>query len=210
MKMVKLTAVIMAGGKGSRMVGLGEKPLAKIGGVEMFRRVLNALQDCKHVEGIVVACSPHTPATAEKARSLGLRVVIAPGKGYVEDMKYVMGKAHIERALVVNSDLPFITGELINKTVERFTEVRKPALTVMVPADKMRKLGFEPSYHLAGLSPAGVNLVDAQVLREDETEQETFVMDEILQLININTPADIRRAEKLLVELRAQSTGRGA
>lgn len=208
--MVKLTAIIMAGGKGSRMVGLGEKPLVKVGGVEMLRRVLNALQDSKHVEGIVVACSPHTPSTAEKARSLGLLVVIAPGEGYVEDMKYVMSKAQIERALVVNSDLPFITGESIDIAVERFTEVRKPALTVMVPTDKMRKLGFEPSYHLAGLSPAGVNLVDATVLHEDETEQETFVMDEILQLININTPADIRRAEKLLVELQAQSTGRGA
>jgi len=207
-KEVVWTAIIMAGGKGGRMAGLGEKPLVKVGGVEMLRRVLKALQDSKYVGRVIVACSPHSPSTAKRARSLGLQVVTAPGEGYVEDLRCIISKTQIEYAVVVNSDLPFITGELIDKVVERFLLAKKPALTVMVSTEEMKKLGLEPAYQFAELSPAGVNVLETRGLYKNGTDEETFVMTDVLQLINVNTPSDVRKAEKLLVDVRAQGVNR--
>jgi adenosylcobinamide-phosphate guanylyltransferase len=212
---IKLTAIIMAGGKGSRLGGkFGEKPLVKIGGIEMLRRVDTALKGSRYISRILVACSPYTPRTLNEAKRWGMRVVVAPGKGYVEDMKYVMRRLRLQHAaLVVNSDLPLLTSELVDRAVESFLRAKKPALEVVVLSQTMRELGFEPSYPSpSGLSPAGLNILDAKTTKagDEILEQEILIIKEVSELININTPKDIQKAERLLANRLTCSTGEDA
>ncbi|MDG7045000.1 MAG: NTP transferase domain-containing protein [Nitrososphaerota archaeon] len=212
----KFLAIVMAGGLGSRMRELGEKPLVKIGGKEILSLVVQALRNSKYIEQIIVACSPYTPSTVTEARKFGMTVVIAPGAGYIEDMRYVIKRVNTGHsgAVIVNSDLPFLTGDLINSAIEDFLRVKKHALAVMVPAWRMRKLGFEPSLVLNDLSPAGLNILDTKALVEksdnDWLEQETMIVtNKVFQLVNVNTPDDVRRAEWLLARGTIRETDTG-
>jgi len=212
---IKLTAIIMAGGKGSRLGGeLGEKPLVKIGGIEMLKRVDTALKGSRYIGRIFVACSPHAPRTLNEAKRRGMRVVVAPGEGYVEDMKYVMRRLQLRHAaLVVNSDLPLLTSELVDRAVESFLRAKKPALEVVVPSRTMSKLGFEPPYPSpSGLSPVGLNILDAKATKvgDDILEQAILIVKEVSELINVNTPKDIQKAERLLANRLTCSTGEDA
>ena len=60
-----VTALVMAGGKGTRMGTRTEKPLIELGGDPMIKRVIDALSASKKVSEIIIATSPNTPKTHE-------------------------------------------------------------------------------------------------------------------------------------------------
>ena len=70
-----LTALVMAGGKGTRMVLSEEKPLLRVGGKPVIEHVLTALKKSKKVNSIVVAVSDYTPKTAQLMRQLKVSVI---------------------------------------------------------------------------------------------------------------------------------------
>ncbi|MEM3151180.1 MAG: NTP transferase domain-containing protein [Candidatus Bathyarchaeia archaeon] len=65
-----LTALIMAGGKGSRMKIKCEKPIIKIMNKPMIKWVIEAVKESKVTSRIIVATSKNTQKTAEKASKL--------------------------------------------------------------------------------------------------------------------------------------------
>ncbi len=204
---MKFAAVIMAGGKGTRMRKLGEKSLVRIGGTEMFKRVASAVKGSRYIEEVTLTSTHHTPNTTKEAASFGLRVVTTPGFGYIEDLRYAVNSMMVEALLVINADLPFITTGIIDKVCNHYVKAQKPALTVMTRVEKIRELGFEPSFTEHGLSPVGMNVVRGPLIGEDEMGQEILVLEEALSLININTPGDVQRAESLLKLFEAKTKG---
>lgn len=56
-----LTALVMAGGKGSRMRLAEEKPLIKVCGKPVIQYVIAALCKAKSIDSIVVATTKCTP-----------------------------------------------------------------------------------------------------------------------------------------------------
>ena len=60
-----VTAVVMAGGKGTRMGTATEKPLEKVFDKPMIIGVLDAISGSKLIKNIVVATSSNTPKTEE-------------------------------------------------------------------------------------------------------------------------------------------------
>ncbi len=204
---MKFTAIIMAGGKGTRMGKLGEKPLVKVGGTEMFKRVASAVKDSRNIKEVTLTSTHHTPNTTKEAASFGLRVMMTPGIGYIEDLRYVLNSLGVEAVLVINADLPFITSPIIDKVCNHYVKAQKPALTVMTKVEKIRELGFEPTYTEQGLSPVGINVVRGPLIGEDEMGQEILVLEETLSLININTTEDVQRAERLLRVFEAKING---
>ncbi len=206
---MKLSALVMAGGKGSRMDG--EKALVRVGGISMLRRIVQALSNSQNIERIIVTSSSHTPKTSDEAHKLGLEVLITPGTGYVEDMKYAVRTLNLGHVLVINSDLPFITTSIINRVISLYVKAEKPALTVMVPTSKWKEMGFEPTYTTQlgneTLAPVGLNVIDGRQMGDDEVEQEVAVMTDALPFINVNNAADIDRAERLLQSMPRLQTG---
>jgi adenosylcobinamide-phosphate guanylyltransferase len=77
---VGVTALVMAGGKGSRMALSEEKPLIQVGGKPIIEHVLMALKNAKKVNSIVVAVSDYTPKTAQLMLQFPVSIVKTPGK----------------------------------------------------------------------------------------------------------------------------------
>ena len=197
---MNFSALLMAGGRSSRIDG--EKPLVKIGGISMLDRVVQALRNSTGIVRIIVTSSSYAPKTSDEAHKLGVEVLLTPGAGYVEDMKYAVNTLNLGHVLVINSDLPFINTSIIDRIIGLYVKAEKPALTVMVPTSKWKEKGFEPTYSKQQgsetLAPVGLNIMDGTQMGDDEVAQEVVVMTDALPFINVNTAADIKRAESML------------
>ena len=199
-----VTALVMAGGKGTRMMLSEEKPLLKIGGKTVIEHVLAALKNAEKVDSIVVAVSDYTPKTAKFMAKFPVKVIKTPGKEYVSDMGYAVKKLKLQTVLAVAADLPLITGEVIDDIVERYEQCGKPTLTVVVPMETKEKLGLGGEYAFEVenrlVVPAGINVIDGRRIDEEELDEEICVVDRKEVAVNINTIQELRIAENLFTK----------
>ena len=200
-----VTALVMAGGKATRMKVPEEKPLLKVGGKPMIEHILNALKNASKVDEIVVAVSKHTPKTARTVRKFSVKILETPGKDFITDTKYAVKRLELRTVLTVSADLPLLSGEIIDKVIESYEQCGKAALAVMVPAKTRERLGLEADYILEiggkHLVPAGVNVIDARRIDETELEEEKLVIDMEEIAMNVNRPEDLKIAERLFKRL---------
>ena len=196
-----VTALVMAGGKGSRMALKEEKPLLQVGGKPVIEHVLEALKKAKKVDAVVVAVSDYTPKTAELVSKFPVSVVHTPGKEFVSDMGYAVRALKLQTVLAIGADFPLITAEVIDGIVECYEQCGKPALTVAVPMETKAKLGLGEKYgfELNGkrVVPAGINVIDGLRIDEAELEEKTCVLDRKEVAVNINTVQELHIAQEL-------------
>jgi len=194
-----VTALLMAGGKGTRLKSRGEKPLLEVGGKPMIERVIEALKGATKVEDIIVVVSRYTPQTAAFVRRQSLKVLQSPGKGFCLDAKYAIKKLKLGATLTICADLPLITSEFIDEVVTFYEQCKKPALTVTIPQELYAKYGLSSdyvyNYNGRNLIPIGVNVVDGKRIREKYLDEEILVIDDVKVAVNVNTPEDMRIAE---------------
>jgi adenosylcobinamide-phosphate guanylyltransferase len=198
-----VVAVVMAGGKSSRMGG-AEKPLLKVGRKTMLERVVEALRESRNVREILIAVSGSTPQTLEAAKSLSLRVVETPGNGFIPDVRHVIKKyALFFPVLIISADLPLITGRLIDRIIARYKRYEKPALMAAVPAEAYERLGVRPqhSFEAEGkcLVPVGINIIDGRHADEPAIDQEILILEKAERVVNVNTPRDLRIVRSLAI-----------
>ena len=196
-----VTALIMAGGKGTRMERSEEKPLLRVGGKPVIEHVLTALENAKRIGSIVVAVSDYTPKTAKLLLKYPVSVVKTPGKEYVSDMGYAIRTLNLQTVLAIGADLPLIESGVIDDIVEHYERCGKPALSVVVSMETKAKLGLSGKYgfELSGkhVVPAGINVIDGRRINEKELDEEIYVSDRKEVAININTVRELRIAEEL-------------
>lgn len=197
-----VTALLMAGGRGTRLKAQCEKPLVRVCGKPMIQWVLESLKGAKKIDDVVVAVSKHTPKTAEFVKEQALKVFQSPGKGFCYDVKYAIKRLMLGKVLIICADLPLITSEFIDKVVTYYEQCRKPALAVMAPLETYTKSGLSADYvfNVKGRSlvPIGINVVDGKRIREKRLEEEILVIDDVKVAVNINTHEDLRIAEQIL------------
>ena len=205
-----VTALVMAGGKGSRMALGEEKPLLMVGGKPVIEHVLAALAGAKRVGSVVVVVSNYTPKTAEHVAKFPVKVVKTPGKEYVTDLGYAVKKLKLHAVLAVAADLPLITGEIIDDIVKRFEQCGKPALTVAVPMAAKTKLGLggEYAFEVEGklVVPAGINIIDGRRISEEKLDDAICIMDRNEIAVNINTVQELKIAEGMLQKKRLENS----
>jgi adenosylcobinamide-phosphate guanylyltransferase len=196
---MKVTAVVMAGGKGTRMNLPQEKPLLQVGKRPVIEHVLEALRNSKKVDEVIVAVSDYTPNTAKHLKTLGIKTIKTPGKEYVSDLAYTIQTLKIETVLAIPADMPLITGEIVDEVIARYSECGKPTLAVAVPAETKQKLGMSLSYAFEHdnkcVIPAGINMIKGSRIKDGELEQEVYVIDKSEVAININTTNELKIAE---------------
>jgi adenosylcobinamide-phosphate guanylyltransferase len=199
-----VTALVMAGGKGTRMELPEEKPLLKVGGKTVIEHVLAALENAKKVDSIVVAVSDYTPKTAKFVAKFPVKVIKTPGKEYVFDMGYAVKKLRLQTVLAVAADLPLITGDTIDDILELYEQCGKPTLTVVVLMETKEKLGLGGEYAFEVenrlVVPAGINVIDGRRIDEEELDQEIYVVDQKEVAVNINTVQELKIAENLFTK----------
>jgi adenosylcobinamide-phosphate guanylyltransferase len=196
-----VTALVMAGGKGTRMALSEEKPLLQVGGNPVIEHVIVALKNAKKVSAIVVAVSDYTPKTAKLMLKFPVSVIKTPGKEYVSDMGYAVRTLRLQTVLAIGADLPLITAEVIDAIVEYYKRCGKPALSVVVSMETKAQLGLSGKYgfELNGkhVVPAGINVIDGRRIDEEELDEEIYVSDRKEVAMNINTIQELKIAEDL-------------
>jgi adenosylcobinamide-phosphate guanylyltransferase len=196
-----VTALVMAGGKGTRMALSEEKPLLQVGGKPVIEHVITALRNAAKVESIVVAVSGYTPKTAKLMAAFPVSVVKTPGKEYVSDMSFAVRTLGLQTVLAIAADLPLITGEVIDAIIERYELCGKPALVVVVPLETKKQLGLGGEYAFEFenklVVPAGINMIDGRRVNEKELDEEVCLLDRRGVAVNINTVQELRIVESL-------------
>jgi adenosylcobinamide-phosphate guanylyltransferase len=196
-----VTALVMAGGKGTRMALEQEKPLLQVRGSPVIELVLEALKNAKRVDSVVVAVSPHTPETTRHLQKIGTRILETPGKEFVSDMDFAVKKLGLKTVLAIAADLPLLTGEVIDDIIERYFCIGKPALAVVVPERIRNKLGLGTGYNFdwqgQSVVYAGINMLDGTRIDSPEIEQEIYVLDKTAVAVNINSVEELRIARTL-------------
>ena len=190
------TALIMAGGKGTRLDLDYEKPMVKVNTKPMISYVIEALSFSTYIDNILVAVSPNTPCTADYVKKYPVIVVKTKGLGYIEDLSDILSNRKYvdedEVVMTIVSDLPFITSTQIDDVLDNYYERKKPAMCVSVPAYLFEKYGITPTMVYEGLVPTGVNLLLANNKEQDQT---IYVSKNIELAFNINTLDDLDLSE---------------
>lgn len=199
----------MAGGLGKRM-GKGEKPLIEIKGKPMIAYVLEALLNAKGIDRVFVASSPRAPGTKAwvEREYKDVKTISTPGEGYIRDMIYAVEEAGIQGpVLVIMADLPLVRPRLIEKIIGRYFEDGKPALSVHLRLSSIKRLGLRPDtvFHRNGklTSPAGINILDADNIREEQ-EEYNYIIEEPELAFNVNTPEDLKTCETFLSKTKEE------
>jgi len=191
-----VTALIMAGGKGTRMKSALEKPLIPIRGRPMIEYVIWALQGAEKIDDIVAATTKHTPKTEEFLKTNDIRVIRTPGTDYIVDLQYIITKLKSNSVLLtIAADLPLIKSSTLDYVVERYESCGKSALCVAAHPEIFTRYNLKPSIELEGIIPSGLNILRSINSEQDE---EILLVNELELALNINSPEDIIFLEKHL------------
>jgi len=200
---MRIVALIMAGGRGKRFGGDIEKPMIKLLGKPLIRRVIEATKASKRVSETYVAVTLYNSKTAEEAVKASAKVVETKGQGYHADLQEAILKLNLTcPVLTISSDLPLVNGEFLDEIIDKYEKSRKPALTVLVPIENCRKHGVHPAslYEHEGdtYAVSGINMIDGQRILEEQ-EQEVVICRKPEAVFNINTPKDLESAKNYLL-----------
>ena len=196
-------AILMAGGRGTRLKVPCEKPLFKLHDKPLIKFVIDNLNSSKLIDEIIIAVSPNTCETVEYLKSLDdeFTILDTSGDDYLKDLSFILDyfekKSKKDILLFINADLPFISSKTIDDVLEYYLNSDKDALSVLVPVEIFDDLGLDYSYEFEGKVPSGLNVLRSQNIVQDENQ---LVLDNVELALNINTIPDSEIAEKLYYE----------
>jgi adenosylcobinamide-phosphate guanylyltransferase len=198
-----VVALVMAGGKGTRMKLAIEKPLIEVCGKSVIQYVLTALNGAKRIDRVIVATSNRTPKTTALMRKLGVEVIETPGKDYVSDMGWTVQTLKLGVFLAIAADLPLVKPQMIDAIVDHYDCCGKPALTVAVPLEIKTSLGmcidYSFKYEEIDAVPVGINVIDGTKRYGDEwLDQDIYLSNNKELAVNINTLDELKLVESLL------------
>lgn len=204
-----LSAVLLCGGRGTRLGGDREKPLVEVGGRPMVARVLRALA-ASQVDRVVAVASPDAPATRRALREglaadidVQCTVLDGSGDGYVADLD--VGLAAVDGpAVSVAADLPLLSGRDIDDAITAAVDADPAAadsavdsVAVCVPAAVKRGLGVSVDAAFdhgdQTVAPSGVNVVG-------DGSDRVVVRERASLAVNVNRPSDLAVARRLAGE----------
>ncbi len=198
MTAARFTTAIIAGGASSRMGR--DKAFLQLGGKTLIERVIAASADLGQSETILIANKP------DDYRHLGFATYpdILPGKGSLGGIYTALTRAANPAALVLACDMPFIktallrfmlaqlddTTDIVVPRVDGYPQgmlaiYRKtclPPIRAQLAANRLKIIRFYDQMRVRYLDEADYALCDA--------EGNSFT--------NLNTPAELERARRLL------------
>jgi len=201
---MKIPALIMAGGKGTRIGLAVEKPLLPFLSKSLIEWVIEAVKSAKKISEFYVVTSSNAVETERKCLKDGLKVIRTDGKGYHNDLKQAILAAQPSGAvLTMPADLPAITGKFLDKVITAYEKCGKDALAVFVPICTREALDLSVSstdeHKGVWYAVSGVNVVNgARITNEGKIDTGAIITEEVEVLLNINTLKDLAIAEKIM------------
>jgi adenosylcobinamide-phosphate guanylyltransferase len=120
-------------------------------------------------------------------------------------MRFAISQLSLDDVLIISSDLPFVTSDIIEQAVKEYRTSGKPALAVMARAELYERLGSSPEYvfriHGQNLVPVGINIIDGRRIDEGALDQVELVIDSGDVVLNVNTMNELASARKKLGDM---------
>ena len=203
-----MIAVVMCGGKGTRMASSMEKSLVKLGSKTLIERVLDALVEYRYFESIIAMPSLNTPATStflythEYYTSGKIKVLEGRGVNYSLDLSYALSKVKPAVVFVVSADLPLLNPLLIHRIITCYLPYF-PCTSVILETGFVGSLGILPSSVLnigaKEYCHSGIIIINSSRCKiNSELEENYLILNEKEIAININTVVELKTAERLL------------
>jgi len=203
---MRIPALIMAGGKGTRIGLAVEKPLLPFLGKPLIEWVVEAVKSAENVSEFYVVTSKNALETERKCLRDGLKVIRTDGKSYHDDLKQAILEVQLQGpVLTMPADLPAVTGKFLDKVVTAYEECGKDALAVFVPIKTREALELSVSstdeHKGIWYAVSGVNIINgARICDEGKIETGAVITEEVEVLLNINTLKDLTIAERIMRE----------
>jgi len=192
-----MDALLMAGGKGSRLKVNVEKPLLPILEKPMIDYVIQSLLNSK-IENIYIAVSKYTRKTkeylAKKYYNKRIKIIDTPGKGYIHDINYSM-KYFSGPFMVLSCDIPTITPEIIDEIINGYYTLRsryKDLEALCVVVERNKYLGIS-TVAMGEYIPIGINIL--YPVNREQVEK-LYILRE--PLLNVNTLEEKEIAEAII------------
>ncbi len=189
----------MAGGRSTRLGIKEEKPLLLFNGRPLIDYSLAALEGSGSIGEFYVVTSPHTKETESLMKKRHVPVIMAPGKGYVEDLNFALESRGLGKTLVIPADLPFLKPCDVDWVIEEYEKQGRASLKVVVPIEVFENFSITPTMVKGGHVPAGINVVDGKDLNENN--EALSITQRIELAMNINTLDDLKVSAKVLEEV---------
>jgi adenosylcobinamide-phosphate guanylyltransferase len=167
---MKVPALVMAGGKGTRMGLPTEKPLLPFLGKPLIDWVAEAIGHAEKISEFYLITSSNTPQTEKHCQDMGWNFVHTDAKGYHDDLKQAVTKlGWMGPVLTMPSDVPAITGTVLDKVVSAFEACGKDFLAVFVPIKTRQDLGLSISstdeHKGVWYAVSGVNIINGAKIK---------------------------------------------
>lgn len=187
-----MIALVMAGGKGTRMESIDEKLLLKYIHPTILH-VVFALQKSQLFSKIIAATSPNTPKTKEMLNNAQIETIETSGSGYVQDLYHILSSLD-DYVMVVAGDLPLLDEEIISKIIELHNP-NSLWLTFLVTKDFMHSLGLKSDYSVTFQNKecyfTGISLVNAkEITNLDYVEEIYRIFNDKRIAFNLNSKED--------------------
>ena len=196
--MTRTLGILLAGGRGKRLASQVPKALVRVGGITLLERALATLEEV--CDEVLVSAQRELTLPV----SPGRRVEDAPGLvGPLSGIVAGLGARPHDRALVLGVDFPLIRASALRGLLDRL-----PGRSAVLPAP-----GGVPQPVAAAYGPGAAEVL-ARSLAGGERSATVAALsldplllgdDELTRLegglecfLNLNTPADLERAEELL------------
>ena len=197
MVFVMIYAIVMAGGRGTRLKTPVEKPLFKLQNKPLIKYVLDNLDSSKLIEKIIIATSPNTPKTSDYIENFNYDILDTPGVDYINDLSFILDYfeniSGDDILLFINADLPFINGVCIDYILKSYFKSQKEALSTFIPVSVFEDLNLDYEYEYNGLVPVGVNILKSINKIQDDYQ---LIIEKEELAFNINTLQDAEIADK--------------
>jgi adenosylcobinamide-phosphate guanylyltransferase len=195
----------MCGGRASRMQQhqqqtKAEKPLLKVDGLAMVERVISALDSSKRFDRIVAAISPNTVKTKEFLKSKGIETIETAGKGYSQDLSYLLSHLKAQKVIVVPADIPLLNSQIIKEILDTTADRQEPSISIVLDKAFVERLGAKPSIVFDQYCHSGITIFNTMAVGAEPIQEYYLAINRKEIALNVNTKEELELAEKLLVE----------
>jgi adenosylcobinamide-phosphate guanylyltransferase len=187
-----MIAIVMAGGKGSRMKSSDEKlllPYKK----PIILHVADALSDSDCFSEIIFITSPNSPKTKKLLLENNYKIIDSTGQGYVQDLNNILQSIG-DSVFVTSADLPLLDQNIIKKITSLYNE-NHLWTSILVTKNFLKKLGISSNYEVNYENQicyySGISMINSKKISNLDNIEENFVIIDDKRIgFNVNTKED--------------------
>ena len=189
-----MIALVMAGGKGTRMNSSEEKLLLEYKKPVIFH-VLDALKNSRCFTKIITATSSNSPKTKEMLERAKFETIETEGKGYSNDLNSALQNLN-DYVFVTSGDLPFLDGNIIQSMIEKF-DSKNTWTSFLISTKFLNSLNLQSDLIVkienSDCVYTGISIINADKITDlNEIEQSYIILDDKRIAFNLNTNEDYR------------------